>query len=234
MPEEIVDRPAPNAEADLQGMPLLSLKHKATESIHVVIERCALQANRSRAELDRIERLDIGGPAIRMTVLEPEFAGSIERQGSFRTQEACLSRQSIRNIYQVRIALETLAVELVAAQKIPDLQGCWNEIFRMEEAAKEGRAISFYQADFAFHRALWKTSQSESLHVCLQDIMTKLTSFSSIHRTYPAPGRLMEIAVLHRQMLEMIAVGNVEAATKMMAQSMKNDQEEDEQLSGLS
>jgi len=208
MPEEIADRPVPDVEA---------------EATTPVLVHYALQANRSSAELDRIDRLDVGRAAIRRSVQE----------GFLSAQEERLSLQSIRNIYQVRIALETLAVELVAAQPMPDLQGCWNEIFRMQEAAEDGRALSFYQADFAFHRALWKASLSASLNACLQDIVTKLMSFSINHRVYPAPGRLMEMAILHRKMLEMIAVGNVEAAVKLMAESMKNDQHDDEQLAGV-
>src|SRR5258708_10763931 len=109
----------------------------------------------------------------------------MEGQGTGKTWVTLLSRRAINDIYMVRARLEALAAELVTGQKNPNLRNCWNEALRMEEFAKQGRAIDFYQADLAFHRALWKASQNQSLQSCLEQLVPKLMTFSIIQHAHP-------------------------------------------------
>jgi len=233
MREELAERREMEIEPGLQIIPRVSLKDKAVQSIREAIERGELQAGETLTELGLARKLGVGQPTIREALLELEFLGFIERQGPRRTRVTKLTRQAIHDIYQVRIRLETLATEIVVSQKAPDLRDCWNAVLRMEEAAKQGIATDFYQADLSFHRALWKQTQNESLQSCLEQLVPKLMTFSIIQKAYPSTVKLGEIAVMHRQLLEMISVGNIEGATKMMADSMKNALYDDEQLPGL-
>ncbi len=233
MREELAEKHEAEPESGLQVIPRVSLKDKAVQSIREAIERGELQAGETLTELGLARKLGVGQPTIREALLELEFLGFIERQGPRKTRVTRLTRQAIHDIYLVRIRLETLAAELVAGQKLQDLRDCWAAALRMEESAKEGAAIDFYQADLAFHRALWKQSQNESLQSCLEQLVPKLMTFSIIQKAHPTSEKLLEIAVLHRRLLEMISAGNIEATVKMMADSMKNAQEDDEQLPGL-
>jgi len=233
MREELAERRETEIEPGLQIIPRVSLKDKSVQSIREAIERGELQAGETLTELGLARKLGVGQPTIREALLELEFLGFIERQGPRKTRVTKLTLQAIHDIYQVRIRLETLAAEIVAGQDAPDLRDCWNAALRMEVAAKDGAAIDFYQADLAFHRALWKQSQNESLHSCLEQLVPKLMTFSIIQKAHPTREKLVEIAALHRRLLEMIAAGNIEVATKMMAESMKNAQDDDELLPGL-
>jgi len=220
-------------EPGLQAIPRMSLKHKAVLSIRQAIEHGDLQAGETLTELGLARKLGVGQPTIREALLELEFLGFIERQGPRKTRVTLLSRQAISEIYLVRVRLETLATELVARQSAPDLSSAWHEIQTMEACAQAGSTFDFYQADLGFHRALWKLANNESLRSCLEQLVPKLLTFSIIQKADPTPEKLAEIASVHRRLLEMIAAGNVEAATRMMADSMKNAQEDDEQLPGL-
>lgn len=217
-------------ESGLQVIQRVSLKDKAVQRIREAIEHGELKAGEKLTELGLARKLGVGQPTIREALLELEFLGFIERKGQRNTRVTLLTRESILEIYKVRGRLETLAAELVASHEVPELRSCWNEVVRMEEAAKQGRAIDFYQADLAFHRALWKASQNESLEMCLELLVPKLMTFSIIQRVHPSPQKLLEIAGVHRRLLEMIAAGNIEGSVMMMAESMQNAQVDDEQL----
>jgi len=233
MPVKTVEKQEIEIEPGLQVIPRISLKDKAVQRIREAIERGELQAGETLTELGLARKLGVGQPTIREALIELEFLGFIERQGPRKTRVTQLTRQAIHDIYLVRVRLETLAAELVAAQKAPDLRECWNAALRMEEFAKAGLAVDFYQSDLAFHRALWKQSQNESLQSCLEQLVPKLMTFSIIQKAHPTAEKLIEIAGVHRRLLEMISAGKVDAATKMMMDSMKNAQEDDEQLPGL-
>jgi len=233
MPATTVPEQEVNVESGLQTIPRMSLKDKAVLSIRQAIERGELQAGETLTELGLARKLGVGQPTIREALLELEFLGFIERQGPRRTRVTLLSRQAISDIYLVRVRLETLATELVAKQAAPDLSSAWSEIQKMEEFAKAGRAFGFYQADLAFHRALWKVARNESLMSCLEQLVPKLLTFSIIQKADPTSEKLVEIASVHRQLLEMISARNVDGATRMMAESMKNAQEDDEHFPGL-
>lgn len=221
------------AEPALQVIPRVSLKDRSVRSIREAIERGELRAGETLTELGLARKLGVGQPTIREALIELEFLGFIERQGPRKTRVTLLSRDAIADIYRVRMVLETLAVELVVTQKVPDLRECWNAALRMESAAKAGDSGEFYQGDLEFHRALWRASNNQSLQSCLEQLVPKLMTFSIIQKAHPAPEKLEEIATVHRRLLEMISAGNVAASIKMMSDSMRNAQEDDEQLPGL-
>jgi DNA-binding GntR family transcriptional regulator len=220
-------------EPKMQAIPRISLKNKAVQSIREAIERGELQAGETLTELGLARKLGVGQPTIREALLELEFLGFIERQGPRKTRVTLLSRRAIDDIYLVRTRLEALAAELIAGQNVPDLRSCWHEALRMEELAQTGKVVDFYQADLAFHRAIWKASQNESLQSCLEQLVPKLMTFSIIQRAHPTSQKLVEIALLHRRLLEMISVGNIEATRQLVELSMEKAWMDDVQLPGL-
>jgi DNA-binding GntR family transcriptional regulator len=217
----------------LQVIPRVSLKKKAVASIRQAIERGELKAGETLTELGLARRLGVGQPTIREALIELEFLGFIERQGRRKTRVTLLNRQAIKDIYQVRARLETLAIELVAQRKSADLADAWSQIERMEESAKSGQAFDLYQADLAFHRAIWAQASNESLRICLEQLVPKLLTFSIIQQAEPSLKKLTEIAADHRAILESVAAGHVQDASNRMAASMRSAQEDDEHLPGL-
>src|ERR1700742_1310737 len=121
MVAETLEKREDDADSGLQLIPRVSLKDKAVRSIREAIERGELQSGETLTELGLARKLGVGQPTIREALLELEFLGFIERQGPRKTRVTKLSRQAIHDIYLVRVRLETLAAELVAGQKVPNL-----------------------------------------------------------------------------------------------------------------
>src|ERR1700722_8578860 len=116
----------------------VSLKDTAIQHICQAIECGELKAGETLTELGLARKLGVAQPTIREALLELEFVGYVERTATRKARVTLLTRRSIENIYLVRTRLETLAVELVAAQKPPQLQSCWECLEEMETAAKTG------------------------------------------------------------------------------------------------
>lgn len=230
---DVVKRRKVDTEQALQAIPRVSLKDRAVTSIREAIERGELHSGETVTELGLARKLGVGQPTIREALLELEFLGFIERIGPRKTRITLLTRKAIHDIYQVRVRLETLAAELVASNKQADLQPCWDASLRMDAAARSSKANDFYQADLAFHRALWHAAGNESLMSCLEQLVPRLMTFSIIQKARPTSAKLIEIADFHRKLLKAIAAGNIQEAVRLMSSSMKNAQEDDENLPGL-
>ena len=198
--------------------------------IREAIERGELKSGEQIKELVLARLLGVAQPTIREALLELEFIGYIERQGPRKTCITSLSRRQIDDIYLVRSRLETLAVEILADRRNPDLSICQEHADRLCSAAQDGKLTEFYQADLAFHRALWQATENESLIRSLEGIVPKLFAFGIIRHAGPDRGKLIEIAGLHQQLIELIPAGNVEAVSRLMKLSMENAWVEDAQL----
>src|ERR1700761_7392503 len=120
--ENVAEKQDAEIEPGMRVIPRISLKDKAVQSIREAIERGELQSGETLTELGLARKLGVGQPTIREALLELEFLGFIERQGPRKTRVTRLTRQAIHDIYLVRMRLETLAAELVASQKVPDLR----------------------------------------------------------------------------------------------------------------
>jgi len=234
LPESPTLREEPTqARGLLTSIPRTSMKSLAVQQIREAIEHGELRAGEKVTELGLAKKLGVGQPTIREALLELEFLGFIERKGPRDTRVTLLTRSTIRDIYRVRVRLETLAVELIASMDKPDLSTCWNEALRMENAARDGRAADFYQADLGFHRKLWAVTQNESLQSCLEQLVPRLMTFSIIQRVQPSSDKLLEIAILHRRLLETISSHNIASSVALMEESMKNALMDDEHMPGL-
>lgn len=200
------------------------------DRIREAIERGELKSGEQIKELVLARLLGVAQPTIREALLELEFIGYIERHGPRKTCITSLSRRQIDDIYLVRSRLEMLAVEILAGRRNPDLSICQEHADRLCAAAQDGKLTEFYQADLAFHRALWQATENESLIRSLEGIVPKLFAFGIIRHAGPDRGKLIEIAGLHQQLIELIPTGNVEAVSRLMKSSMENAWLEDAQL----
>ena len=217
-------------DSSLRTIRRVSLKDEAVQRIRQAIERKELKAGETVTELALARKLGVAQPTIREALLELEFIGYVERTAPRKTRVTSLSRRSIDGIYLVRTRLETLVAELVAAQKEPQLQSCWEHLAEMEAAAKNGMVPEFFRADLEFHRALWRCSQNECAESALERIVPKLFAFGIIQHARPGAEKLIEICDLHRRLLKVILEGDLEATRDLMELSMEKAWLDDVQL----
>ncbi|HEX4489048.1 MAG TPA: GntR family transcriptional regulator [Terriglobales bacterium] len=220
----------PSRASNLRTIPRVSLKDAAVQSICQAIESGELKAGEMLTELGLARKLGVGQPTIREALLELEFIGYVERTPTRKARVTLLTRRSIENIYLVRTRLETLAVELIAAQPAPQLESCKEPLQAMESAARNGVFREFCHADLKFHRALWASSQNDCIESSLERIVPKLFAFAVIRHSNPNTEQLMETYELHRRLLDAILQGNAAYARELMEFSMEQAWIDDAQL----
>lgn len=220
------------ADSSLNVIPRKSLKDTAVQRICEAIESGELESGAPLTELGLAKKLGVAQPTIREALLELEFSGFIESAGPRRKRVTLLTREAIDDIYLVRGRLEILAVELVAAQKSPDLLLCWKQVEQMEAAAAKETLTAFWHADLAFHRALWRSSNSANLQSSLERLVPKLFAFAIIRHGSPSSHQRLEIARTHRRLLELLTAGEAEAARRLMEISMETARLDDYRLIG--
>ena len=232
VPQVTMLRPLRSSETGsaLQVITRVSLKDTAVERICEAIERGELKPGDQITELGLAKKLGVAQPTIREALLELEFAGFVEPLGPRKTRITVLTRAAIDDIYLVRTRLETLAVELVAAQRPADLATCWAEVERMEAASRKRLLHEFWHADLAFHRALWVCSKSESLRLSLERLVPKLFAFAIMRQARPTSQQLLDIAHSHRRLLELLEARDADRARRLMEASMERARQEDDRL----
>jgi DNA-binding GntR family transcriptional regulator len=224
----VVDGPV--RSSNLRAIPRTSLKEAAVKQICQAIECGELKAGEMLTELGLARKLGVGQPTIREALLELEFIGYVERTASRKARVTLLTRRSIENIYLVRTRLETLAVELIAAQPSPQLEPCEKHLHAMESAARDGVFREFCHADLNFHRALWSLSQNDCIQSTLERLVPKLFAFAIIRHSNPNIAALIETYGLHRRLFDAVLQRNAVHARQLMELSMEQAWLDDAQL----
>lgn len=220
----------PTSASSLRAIPRVSLKDTAVQQICQAIECGELKSGEMLTELGLARKLGVAQPTIREALLELEFIGYVERTPTRKARVTQLTRRSIENIYLVRTRLETLAVELIAAQPAAQLETCEMPLRAMEAAARNGNFREFCLADLKFHRALWSSSQNECIESSLERIVPKLFAFAVIRHSNPNVEQLIETYELHRSLLDALVQRNAGYARQLMELSMEQAWLDDAQL----
>ena len=138
-------------------------------------------------------RLGIGQPTLREALRELEHQGLLRKVPQRGTYVAELSPDDYRQIHQVRIPLESLAVGLAAKAMTPELEReLVGLVEMMADTEDEADIRRFHDIDVAFHRRIWAAAGNPYLHDMLETITFRLFVFSVVGRWATAPDALSE------------------------------------------
>lgn len=136
------------------------------------------------AELAR--DLNVSNTPIREAIGRLERIGLIEVIPYLGPRVKRLSPSQVADIFDVRIALEELAVRLVAEKDDPDvLLGMADAITAYEHAYRESDADALIEADRAFHDALVKASGNSVLLEMLPTLSDRTRLLLELSRSKP-------------------------------------------------
>jgi DNA-binding GntR family transcriptional regulator len=102
--------------------------------------------------------------------------GFLEKTSGHSARVTSLTASDIRQIYQLRAAMEGLAARLTAQQN-SDLGPMEQALSRMREAAAEEDLTAYYAHDLEFHVALCDCSGNRFLAGQLRNLLFKLFAF---------------------------------------------------------
>lgn len=128
-------------------------------------------------------RLGIGQPTLREAMKELEHQGLLrktQKRGTFVTE---LSPEDYRQILEVRIPLEAIAIGRAAKRLTPESERELTTItMNMATTQHDTDVKRFHDCDVLFHRKIWQISGNEHLQNLLEMITFRLFVFSIVGR----------------------------------------------------
>ena len=139
------------------------LKDQVTELLRDYLIGGNIAPGTKLVERDIAERLGVSRAPARDALLQLEREGLVVRRSNGRYVIE-LSTQDITELYQVRLVLERLAIELALDDRLSeDNIELSNKLTIMESTAKRGDRRAFARADIQLHDAIWRQSGSRHL-----------------------------------------------------------------------
>lgn len=139
-----------------------------------------------------------------------------------------LTPEDVREIYDVRIPLESAAVRLAAASgerpsAIAAVRQSFNE---MMKAAEGGDSAAYLAADYAFHQTIWRASGNGRLQRILKQICTPYFAFSTIEVVgYEKQFPTVAAAQHHSLLVDAISTATPEEAEQVAREVIRENNE---------
>ena len=206
-----------------------TLKDQVTEILRDRILTGELAPGVRLVERDIADALGVSRVPVRDALLFLESQGLVISDPRGRSV-INLSRGELENLYEVRTALEELAVELVAKDHTQDgarqLEAC---IASYREAIKIGDPKAISQADVELHRTIWNLTGNQHLNKIRNSLAGPIFMFAALHAKHfdwePA-------LALHEDLVACILRGDVEAAKASMQHHLEDFLQRAEQILG--
>ena len=139
------------------------------------------------------------------------------RRGAVVTQ---LSRQEFIDAYQVREALETLAVRLAVPLMSDAEVARLRELCElMERAAREDEVHVFFDTNSSFHEALVRGSRNDKLHEVHRMLVGQMVPY--LPRSLELRGNLQQSVAEHHAILAAIEARDAERAADLLAEHIE-------------
>ncbi|WP_052890351.1 GntR family transcriptional regulator [Thermogemmatispora carboxidivorans] len=132
--------------------------------------------------------------------------------------------QDIHEIYDLREALEVLALRLAAPHlKREELQAQLDELEAIRAELTSNPFLRFLKVDLLFHLLITRASRNGRLIHCLSELRSQLCMFQMRDSFYP---RRIEIALNdHEQILRALLAGKLDEAAALLAAHIRHSKE---------
>lgn len=200
------------------------LRETVCEVLRNAIKRGILEPGERLMEVQLAEELGISRTPVREAIRKLEQEGYVIMMPRRGTYVSSLSVHDVKEIFEIRSALETLAAVLatmrIEPEELDKLRALLTEIEGHIENSNMDKIVA---TDIEFHGLLYQVSRNERLVAIISNLMEQLARFRTLSMSYP--GRLQETLAEHRAMVEAIATGNEDAAREAAERHMEQAEE---------
>lgn len=197
------------------------LRDKIADVLRRWILNGTLQPGERIIELNISRKLNVSRAPLREALWALERQGLVEIRPHHGATVTMLSEQSIREIFEIREILE-----LQAARKLrKNLDAASAKTLKralagLKEAAKARDMARFSEADFEFHKTLWKLSGNRHLQEVLESLSARFFGYTLI-RDLPAADayRFDTVVEEHRRIVDVILDGTDRELEKVFRES---------------
>lgn len=200
------------------------LREVICESLRNAIKNGKLKPGERLMEVQLAEELGISRTPVREAIRKLEQEGYVIMLPRRGTYVSSVSVHDVQEIFEIRTALEKLSTGL-AARRIEneELEQLQKLLTKIEGYIAKHDIDNIVKTDIEFHDLLYKVSRNERLSGIISNLKEQLSRFRTLSMSYP--GRLEETLEEHREMVEAIASGDVEAAREAAERHMVRAEE---------
>lgn len=174
-------------------------------------------------EVQLAEEMGVSRTPVREAIRRLELEGfvvMIPRKGAY---VAGLSIKDIVNIFEIRTALEQLAVGLATERMTSeDLEALKRMVLELSESEKEADVEAWTELDKRFHRLIYEYSRNERLIQMMDNIIEQINRYRVISLSNPEIRH--HTVEEHKRIVEAMAERNIQAAQKAAADHLNNTQ----------
>ena len=209
------------ADFELNMNDFLPLRDVVFNTLRQAILRGELSPGERLLEIHLANKLGVSRTPIREAIRKLELEGlviMIPRKGAVVAE---ITEKSLRDVLEVRRALEALAVRLacekIQAEEIEELKEAAKEF---EKALKTGDVTVYAEADVRFHDIIYRTTDNQRFIQLLYNLREQMYRYrvEYLKREDSHPVLLSE----HQYIIEMIEKRDAEKAEKAVCQHIDN------------
>lgn len=183
----------------------VSIPDKVTEFLRGMILSGEWRPGDRIVETKVARQLGIGQSTVREALVRMEEAGLVRRYLNSGCVVTRLSEKELGQMFQVRIELECLAVELAAGSEDPAReQRLRLALDRLRKAARRSKVDDYYRADLDFHRTIWELAANPFLEKALTQVIVPLFNFALLGALASGKIDLAADAEEHGQLVDAI------------------------------
>ena len=204
----------------------LSKKNQVVEAIKEAVLSGSIQPGDQIVESRIAQELGAGIPLVREALIELEHQGFVQKTPYKGTIVTKLGPKEIREIFQLRVELEALAVEWAKDNVTPkDIKDLRKLIEKMEQSGAGLDLDQFYQVDLEFHRKLWDMSGNPYLVGVLERMVVPLFAFF-VMKTRREKESYIRSAAMHGRIVEGLETKSAAELRELMKDSLKGWKDE--------
>lgn len=196
------------------------LREVVFESLREAIIQGTLKPGERLMELQLAEELGVSRTPVREAIRKLELEGfvvMVPRKGAY---VAGITFKDITEVFEVRIALESLAAGL-AAERITD-----EELDKLERSVVQiGEVMNsdidaLAKFDHEFHKVIYQASRNKRLQAIILNLQEQIQRFRMT--TLSQPGRMRLALEEHKKIVDAISERNVELASALAGEHITN------------
>ena len=190
------------ADERLTPMRFPSLPEAVAEKLREAVLAGQLKPGERLVEQKLAASLGIGQPTLREALKELEFQGFVRKSPKKGTYVTELTPEDFRQIQEVRMALEEVAIEKAARSMTDEaVRDLGKLVSTMRTAAQKFDLATFHKSDLAFHRIVWDLTGNEYLGLALERVAFGLFAFVLLQRDSSASNEFIASAEQHAQIV---------------------------------
>jgi DNA-binding GntR family transcriptional regulator len=129
-------------------------------------------------EREIARQMKVGTPVVREALISLQGQGFVRRVVNTGTYVSKLTNDEIRQLYQLRVELEVLALQWARPRVTEaNLKVLRQLVAEVVDAGERGDRPEFLERDYAFHRQCWTLSGNTFLAETLERLMAPLFAF---------------------------------------------------------